>query len=633
MIKQFKFWLLPFFVTIALGLAGCGEIDSGDDSETPQTGNGSGETSGNTAVASLGVNADKQSVQTDGNDFATLSIRVLDGNNAALEGAEVALSTTAGALSNSVVTTDENGRASATFDAGLETANQVTTITASAGSVVDTVPITILGTTVDLTASQSSVLLNAANESELTITVRDGAGNGVGGQKVTLTTTLGTLTEENNLANSGNTIEVATPSSGIAKVLFRGGSTPGTANISLSGPAGEESIQINVTSSQFELTDIAQGSLVQPSQTDVLKLTWLDQAGTPVSGRDVTFSTNIGVFTPSGQASEVVTTDANGQATATFLAGTTGTANVSVTGTSAQGDPFSDQISITVQSANVSRIDLQAFPSVVSPDVGAGPGTATLSATVRDAGNNGVKGVTVSFNIANGPGGGESLSPNTAVTNEAGIATSTFSAGGLTSAQNGVTITASVVSTPTVNDSANLTIGQQAARIVLGTTNKISVYTVNGLEIGYALPYTLVVTDTNGNPIPNQVVNLGLYPLEFYTGGYDDPTDESTQNIVSTFGNEDANRNGILDVGEDGSTSYPANGRLDPGNVASIPLSVTTDENGFAAFTVNYPKSYGNWVKVEIRASTRVSGSESVDVLTDMLSVMQNDQPYLLSPF
>ncbi len=51
------------------------------------------------------------------------------------------------------------------------------------------------------------------------------------------------------------------------------------------------------------------------------------------------------------------------------------------------------------------------------------------------------------------------------------------------------------------------------------------------------------------------------------------------------------------------------NGRLDPGNVASVPSTVTTNTSGFALFDIVYAKEF-TWVEVELEARTVVAGSE-----------------------
>jgi len=60
-----------------------------------------------------------------------------------------------------------------------------------------------------------------------------------------------------------------------------------------------------------------------------------------------------------------------------------------------------------------------------------------------------------------------------------------------------------------------------------------------------------------------------------------------------------------LDPGED----FNNNSRLDPGNVATVPPTVTTDASGFALFDVVYAREF-TWVEVELEARTIVAGSE-----------------------
>jgi hypothetical protein len=275
-----------------------------------------------------------------------------------------------------------------------------------------------------------------------------------------------------------------------------------------------------------------------------------------------------------------------------------------------------------------------------------------------------------------GPGGGETLSPGTAITNAGGNASITFTSGSSVSAQDGVVIRASLLSDPAIYADTTLTIGKQAASIILGNTNKISKVSVAGLEIGYALPFSILVVDNNGNPIENATVDLGIYPLYFYTGPL-----SAEVFYTGKFKNEDINRNGLLDPAkdeipaEDGArgwsdsmalptdptdaiwydgsedalanicidpnledevdpcTSYIPNGKLDPSGVVTIPENVVTDQDGLAAFQIKYAKAYGRWVDVEITATTLVSGDHSTAKLIVRLGVAQGDEPYANSPF
>jgi hypothetical protein len=73
---------------------------------------------------------------------------------------------------------------------------------------------------------------------------------------------------------------------------------------------------------------------------------------------------------------------------------------------------------------------------------------------------------------------------------------------------------------------------------------------------------------------------------------------------------EDLNRNGILDVGEDRNGS----GRIEAGNVASVaPGTVSTDAAGLATFDLTYAQAFANWVVVTIEARTSVAGTEFLE--------------------
>lgn len=598
-----KFFKLLMILLIGL-LCGCGTQDTTSGTPSP-------------SVASLGLAADKDTINSDGLDTATLTVRALDTNNVAMSGVAVTLSASAGALSTSSVTTDDTGEATFSFDSGLVSNNQVATITASTASIAATKTITILGTSVTLTSDKTSVGLNGASTATLTAAVRDGGGNPVSGVSITLASVngLGTI-------NGTSSITQLTNNSGVVTAAYLGGATAGTDTIRLTGPDTID-LSMLISGSQFNLTDSLSGS-VSYNSTDNITLTWIDTTGAPVNGTNVTLSASKGTFDATGNSFITGTTDANGQFSTAFHPTTLGADTITATDGS-----LTATLPLTIYSDTPSTIALSANPSVVSRAQGGDVPTAVVNATVLDSLNRAVQGVKVAFSLTSGPGGGEGVSPAVATTNAAGIATTTFSSGGLISSQNGITILAKLVDYPTITDTTTMTIADQAATIVIGESNKISTLTIGSAEDAYALPFTVLVTDTNGSAIANQTVSLSLYPAQFSTGYFPDNT-KAIYTISNTYANEDANRNGILDPGED--TAF-ANGRLDPGGVASIPASVITDSNGFAGFDVVYAKSYAIWVDVEISATTNVSGTESKSTVITKLKAKDGDTPYLDSPW
>jgi hypothetical protein len=92
--------------------------------------------------------------------------------------------------------------------------------------------------------------------------------------------------------------------------------------------------------------------------------------------------------------------------------------------------------------------------------------------------------------------------------------------------------------------------------------------------------------------------------------------------------NEDLDRDGIRDVGEDVNN----NSRLDPGNVATpVPDTVTTDASGFGSFDVLYAREF-TWVEVALEASTTVAGSEFSSRAVFFLPGLADDFNDLLVP-
>jgi hypothetical protein len=168
--------------------------------------------------------------------------------------------------------------------------------------------------------------------------------------------------------------------------------------------------------------------------------------------------------------------------------------------------------------------------------------------------------------------------------------------------------------------------------MTLGTGNEIFETT----PTNYQMPYKVIVTDANSNPVADVRVELNLIPLRFFKGTYrrspalPEPFDSwvPVRSILDGCVNEDLltgeitkDRNGILDAGED----LNVNGELEPGNVATVPAFVTTGADGIAEFRIDYPQDHANWVEIELEARTPVAGSESSARTTFILKVLNTD--------
>jgi hypothetical protein len=176
----------------------------------------------------------------------------------------------------------------------------------------------------------------------------------------------------------------------------------------------------------------------------------------------------------------------------------------------------------------------------------------------------------------------------------------------------------------TIVDSLSIVIGGTAGSVVIGTGT-----TIESINEGtaYRLPMSVLVSDSNGNPMSGTVVSLSAWPLRYATGCWVEdivlgwvpgncpaPTYTLYDNEDDTFPGTDMYRNLILDPGEDvGGDPGHGDGQLTPPNSAAgtLPATVVTDDNGVATFNLIYLKSSAGWIEDEITASTLVYGTET----------------------
>jgi hypothetical protein len=336
-----------------------------------------------------------------------------------------------------------------------------------------------------------------------------------------------------------------------------------------------------------------------------------EQDGSPVpDGTEIQFSASRGSFTP---ASGLVTTT-GGEATIEITSTTAGPALIEAVPSS--GGPTVER-SVEFIAEVPAKIRLQAERTQLAPGE-----STSVTATVQDPNDNLVKNALVKFNLLDSTNG--ALSSSSAVTNSQGIARVTYTAGGRSSEKDGVTIT---TETNGITAIETLTIGGQALRISLGTGRELEELSTTT----YIQPWTVIVTDTNGNAQANKNVELSITPLSYAKGTYDAPDTDAgepsgrwTYNEAITCPSEDVNRNGSLDAGEDANN----NGTLEPNATATTPTSVITTENGIANFDLAYLKSECSWVEVELKAVTTVNGTESDTRQTFWLSCLASDLAY-----
>ncbi len=142
-----------------------------------------------------------------------------------------------------------------------------------------------------------------------------------------------------------------------------------------------------------------------------VSVTVLDLEGQPVSGTEVSFSSNLGEVSPA-----TATTNAEGIATTAFTSGNT-PGQATITASCCNG--ATQGVRLQIEDAAPSSIDLQVGHNALEPN-----GETSITAIVRDQFNQPVSGVAVTLFGSLG-----SVSPESATSDENGQISATFSAG------------------------------------------------------------------------------------------------------------------------------------------------------------------------------------------------------------
>lgn len=597
-----KTWLLILGLLLAAG--GCGDASDYQDG------------SGSSGVASLALSADSNSVDSAGTESANITATALNGSNAAVQGVSIDFSATAGQLGGSSQETDESGKAQVTFSASPSSPrNQVATVTASTGSISREIPIQISGTTLEVSPGKTDIPADGSDSSQVEITLKDSASNPLHEMDICYEVTSegeGDLTVQDTSGNalssdcpidgsSGN-LAGTTDVSGKLTIQVVGASAGSpTLNISGAGASASQDFKVSSPTEVFKISSPAKEP-IPVYETDSGTHT-VEVSG--VSASEVTFSTSVGQW---GNGSSVQTvTASDGSASAELQSAKAGIANLLVQ-ESGPDNPSADsmKIAFTAPLSEADRLTLQADPAVV-PVSGGSTHTAELIAKVETAEGEPVANAPVGFELVETTGGGETISPPYLMTETNGEAVTTFTSGSEGSSTAGITLKAKVPGYPSLTDTFDITITDQAGSVVLGQSSKIQ---SNSEDTAYILPMSVLVADVNGNPVKGATVSLSIWPTHYFTGYRNKDGDPV---ITGVFANEDTNENNHLDAGED----FNGDGQITPENssAGNIPITVTTNDSGVGNFDLTYLKNYAEWVRVRIRARTEVGTSQVISNL------------------
>lgn len=558
---------------------------------------------------------DTPQLVSDGRSTVVVTAEVRDATtNAALVDEPVTFSVDSGRISVGSAKTDASGSATTAFDSNNDKSNRTVTVTARAGSATVTASLKVIGTTILFGGSPSGI---AGKPTEVVISVLDGGSNKVAGAVVALSATGGVL----------DVSSVTTDSAGSAKVQLTPSAGVATASLTASALGAANTRSLTVSGVDFAFQPHA--AKVNIDTCTPLKVDLIGAAG-PV-GFGTTRGTVHADAGCTGAATNLTGIALNGTTATVYVKSSKAgaTSVTAFTGTATTVTTF-DYVSATAAS-----IQLSASPTTVA--IG---GSTEVRALVRDAKGNPVENQQVFFSSP-----GASPSPLTATTNSSGVAVSRFTADQVPSGQAEVDLKAELPGTP-LSSITKLTISGSPVQIAIGLDDKIEVV---DSPPGYRYKLAVSVKDSNGSPVPGQVVTMSLNTPKFRKGYYVSVTEGWRQvRTVEECPAEDTNGNGVAGPGEPGDVDN--DGILDPQNGTTIrakdtavvgnTFNVTVGSDGRAEIWLEYLKSEASWIYVDISASAFASGQNAVahslfwtSVPASAVSSKESTPAFVDSPF
>lgn len=528
--------------------------------------------------ATVTLQATTTTIPSDGSFPTTVTAFVRDSSNRFIAGVPVTFTSTSGGISVTRGTTDVTGTATADLTSAGDPTNRTITVTATAATINTNITVDVTGTVLNVTGPNALVL---GQTSSYAISLLNSGGKGISGRAVTVTSARGNTLSANNLTTDIN---------GRANVSLTI-TQSGAETLTITSLGLTRTITIAVNADSFQVTAPATDGLEIPLGTPQnLTVTWLSN-GAAVVGQTVNFSTTRGTFNGAVNATASGVTNASGQVTVTVQASNAGGGVITASSGTATTSRAVEFVALTAASIEVQPGTFSLAPTE----------NTTITATVRDSANNLVKNKLVNFGLQDTTGG--TLSSGAATTDSQGRAQVVYTASSSTSGNNGVTITASVQEgATTISKSVQLTVARREVFISLGTGNTIE----EPNTATYKRVYTVIVTDSNGNAVPGVAVTMSMLSLSYNKGFRTLAGTVWTTTVTATCTDEDANRNGVLDPGED----FNGNGRLTVGNIAAVTRTVTTGSDGSATVDVIYPQEWAYYLRARLEAKTTVQGTE-----------------------
>jgi hypothetical protein len=617
---------------LAASVASCG---GGGGSPGTLAGN-SGTTVG--SISLIFSSSELKSAGTPGSEVAVTAL-IKTASNTAVADIPVKFSADSGALTGVDTVSDKNGQAKASLGTSGDRTNRKITVTAEAGGKSASGSVDVVGTSVTLVGPNT---ISAGGSGDFTITLKDSSNVAIPNVPVTFS------------SQKGNTIVVKASNGGAATapltnsqgqvILTVSATQSGNDTLSVSSQGTSTSLAVAINASKLTLAIVdASGNPASTANTTSScqkVIAHYEVAGVLQNGT-VNINTSRGkLYSNSGCTTLMASSSValvGGDSSPAYLK--SDTAGVStVTASIPSGPSAQANIEFVAALTSSATISLQADPGIIGANTGSGQSEkSTLTAIVRDGttNNNFVKDAVVEFSILSDKSGGSLSDPSVVKTASNGTASTIFIAGTADTPRDGVVIQAKIQGTNTTT-TTTLTVARKSLFITAGTGNTLT----SSSNTTYQQDYTVVVNDASGNPVPNVTITAAVFPTRYRKGyyTYDAVTAKSwARTIAGTCLNEDVNKDGVLDAGEDSN----GNGILDPGIPVAVTTSATTDANGLAKVSLIYPRDRGGWIEIQLTIRGSVSGTEStyqtpayfLPLLATDLTDQTTPPPGVMSPY
>lgn len=528
-----------------------------------------------------------QPIPADGTSKGTVSVFIKNKGGNPIVGDFITFTTNAGTIT-AKAQTNSDGRADVLLTSDRRNiAALITATLASDPSMKQTTTVVFKGVTLTAAANPPSISSNGTDSTQIAMSLIDAAGNPIAGERINIA--------KQKDATTIIRADSVTNNAGDATFKVSGKGT-GQDTLSITSAGATALVVVNYSSNVLRI-DTAAGQECYADSSDSTKLivTYLKgDRSTVIPNATVEICATVGkidtVF------ARTFKTDAQGKVsfyirnphfatTATIFA-------LAQTSTEITTATFPLYFK-----ANIVRyIKLAGTPEVIAIN----GGRAKISCIAYDSMNNRVKDARISFNIVNGPSGGEYLDPPVALTGDDGSASTYLVAGKTPSQYRQVWITAGNFAS-VKSDTVKFTIAGPPHYITV-RTNILKGKNPN--DGTFILPGAAIVTDVNGNPVPDgtdvtfslKISGFVTHQLRATWSDYQGTTSYSCYYTVDTLTSvlpfEDFNNNYVLDPGEDRNRDGIANRGEDvngDGKFLPGPPFLDINRDGLRQYNVNAP--------------------------------------------